>query len=448
MIITKKALPRRTFLRGVGATIAIPFLDAMIPSLSAQSNAIAAPIKRLGFFYIPMGSNPVEWMPQQTGRLSELSSSLSPLSPFMDHLTVLSNMEIRNAFTTGNHASANCAFLSCERAKRTEGSDYELGTTVDQIAAQKIGGETPLPSLELGTDLIAQVGNCDNGYACVYMNSLSWSSPTTPLPTESDPRVLFERLFGDGGSPEQRRAQLDIDASLLDGVMRDISRLQSSLGGNDRNRLEEYLDTIREVERRVQKSQQQSATAPLPELQRPTRVPDAWEDHVKLMIDLQVLALQADLTRIITFQLAREASTRTYPQIGVPEPHHPISHHANDPANLAKLAKINQYHVSLFAYLLEQLQATADGDGTLLDNSTYLMGSGMGNPDIHDHSNIPLVVASGRNSSIFGGRHIKFAEQTPLANLHLSLLDSVGVHLDSFVDNTGRLDQLMHPEPA
>ena len=387
-------------------------------------------------------------MPKQIGRLSELSSSLSPLSPFMDHLTVLSNMEIRNAFTTGNHASANCAFLSCERAKRTEGSDYELGTTVDQIAAQKIGGETPLPSLELGTDLIAQVGNCDNGYACVYMNSLSWSSPTMPLPTESDPRVLFERLFGDGGSPEQRRAQLDIDASLLDGVMQDISRLQSSLGGNDRNRLEEYLDTIREVERRVQKSQQQSAIAPLPELQRPTSVPEEWEDHVKLMIDLQVLALQADLTRIITFQLAREASTRTYPQIGVPEPHHPISHHANDPANLAKLAKINQYHVSLFAYLLEKLQATADGDGTLLDNSTYLMGSGMGNPDIHDHSNIPLVVASGRNSSIFGGRHIKFAEQTPLANLHLSLLDSVGVHLDSFVDNTGRLDQLMHPEPA
>jgi hypothetical protein len=448
MIITSKALPRRTFLRGVGATIAIPFLDAMIPSLSAQSNAIAAPIKRLGFFYIPMGSNPIEWMPQQTGRLSELSSSLSSLSPFMDNLTVLSNMEIRNAFTTGNHASANCAFLSCERAKRTEGSDYELGTTIDQIAAQKIGGDTPLPSLELGTDLIAQVGNCDNGYACVYMNSLSWSSPTTPLPTESDPRVLFERLFGDGGSLEQRRAQRNINASLLDGVMQDISRLQSSLGGNDRNRVEEYLDTVREVERRVQKSQQQSASAPLPELQRPTSVPDAWEDHVKLMIDLQVLALQADLTRIISFQLAREASTRTYPQIGVPEPHHPISHHANDPANLAKLAKINQYHVSLFAYLLEKLRATADGDGSLLDNSTYLMGSGMGNPDIHDHSNIPLVVASGRNSSIRGGRHIKFAEQTPLANLHLSLLDSVGVHLDSFVDNTGRLDELMHPEPA
>jgi hypothetical protein len=448
MIITSKALPRRTFLRGVGATIALPFLDAMIPSLSAQSSAIAAPVQRLGFFYIPMGSNPAEWMPRQTGRLSELSSSLSPLNPFMDKLTVLSNMEIRNAFTTGNHASANCAFLSCERAKRTEGSDYELGTTVDQIAAQQIGGETPFPSLELGTDLIAQVGNCDNGYACVYMNSLSWSSPTTPLPTESDPRVLFERLFGDGGSPEQRRAEMDINASLLDAVMQDISRLQRSLGGGDRNRVEEYLDTVREVERRVQKSQQQTAATPLPELQRPTSVPDEWEDHVKLMIDLQTLALQADLTRIISFQLAREASTRTYPQIGVPEPHHPISHHANDPENLGKLAKINQYHVSLFAYLLEKLQSTPDGDGTLLDNSTYLMGSGMGNPDIHDHSNLPIVVASGSNSSIRGGRHIKFAEQTPLANLHLTLLDSVGVHLENFVDNSGRLDELMHTESA
>jgi hypothetical protein len=326
MILTKKALPRRQFLRGAGAAVAIPFLDAMVPAL-AQSSSIAEPIKRLGYFYIPMGSNPVEWTPKNTGRLTELSSSLSPLHPFIDNLTVLSNLEIRDAYTTGNHASSNCAFLSCAKAKRTEGSDYELGTTIDQIAAKQIGGDTPFPSLELGADLIAQVGNCDNGYACVYMNSLSWSSSTTPLPAESDPRVLFERLFGDGGSPEQRQAELATNASLLDGVMEDISRLQGSLGGSDRNRVDDYLDTVREVERRVQKSQQQTAETALPELQRPTSVPEAWEDHVKLMIDLQVLALQADLTRIISFQLAREASTRTYPQIGVPEPHHPVSHH-------------------------------------------------------------------------------------------------------------------------
>jgi len=447
MILSKKALPRRKFLRGAGATIAIPFLDAMVPAM-AQSSSIAEPVKRIGYFYIPMGSNPVEWTPTNTGRLTTLSPSLSPLAPFIDNITVLSNLEIRNAYTTGNHAAANCAFLSCARAKRTEGSDYELGTSIDQIAASHIGGETPFPSLELGTDLIAQVGNCDNGYACVYMNSLSWSSPTSPLPTESDPRVLFERLFGDGGSPEQRRAELVTNASLLDGVMEDISRLQGSLGGSDRNRVEEYLDTVREVERRVQKSQQQTVETPLPELQRPTSVPEEWEDHVKLMIDLQVLALQADLTRIISFQLAREASTRTYPQIGVPEPHHPVSHHANDPEMLAKLAKINQYHVSLFGYLLDKLNSTPDVNGSLLDNTTYLLGSGMGNPDIHDHSNLPIVVATGRNSPIQGGRHIKYADQTPLANLHLTLMDSMGVHLENFADNSGRLDELMRPQPA
>ena len=447
MIITKKALPRRTFLRGVGASIALPFLDAMIPALATSAQSLD-PVKRIGFFYIPMGSNPVEWMPAATGRLTQLSSSLSPLTPFMDNLSVISNLEIRNAYTTGNHAAANCAFLSCAKAKRTEGSDYVLGTTIDQVAAKAIGTATPFPSLELGTDLLSMVGNCDNGYACAYQNSLSWSSPTTPLPTEGDPRVLFERLFGDGGSPEQRQRELRTNASLLDSVMNDINRMQVSLGGNDKIRVEEYLDTVREVERRVQQAQRQSSETPLPELQRPTSVPDEWEDHVKLMIDLQVLALQADLTRIITFQLAREASTRTYPNIGVPEPHHPVSHHANDPEMLAKLAKIYQYHVSLFGYLLERLQSTPDAGGSLLDNTTYLLGSGMGNPDIHDHSNLPIVVASGRNTGLKGGRHIRYAEQVPLANLHLTLMDSLGVHLDSFADNSGRLDELLHVEPA
>ena len=447
MIITKKALPRRTFLRGVGASIALPFLDAMIPALATSAQSLD-PVKRIGFFYIPMGSNPVEWMPAATGRLTQLSSSLSPLTPFMDNLSVISNLEIRNAYTTGNHAAANCAFLSCAKAKRTEGSDYVLGTTIDQVAAKAIGTATPFPSLELGTDLLSMVGNCDNGYACAYQNSLSWSSPTTPLPTEGDPRVLFERLFGDGGSPEQRQRELRTNASLLDSVMNDINRMQVSLGGNDKIRVEEYLDTVREVERRVQQAQRQSSETPLPELQRPTSVPDEWEDHVKLMIDLQVLALQADLTRIITFQLAREASTRTYPNIGVPEPHHPVCHHANDPEMLAKLAKINQYHVSLFGYLLERLQSTPDAGGSLLDNTTYLLGSGMGNPDIHDHSNLPIVVASGRNTGLKGGRHIRYAEQVPLANLHLTLMDSLGVHLDSFADNSGRLDELLHVEPA
>ena len=445
MIVTKMALPRRTFLRGLGATVALPLLDAMVPALSAQATTAANPVRRLGYVYIPMGMNPVPWIPPGVGRITELSPSLGSLMPHLDDLTVVTNLELRNAYTTGNHASSNCAFLSCVRAKRTEGSDYELGTTVDQIAAQQIGRATPLPSLELGTDLIAQVGNCDNGYACVYMNSLSWSSPTAPNPTEADPRAVFERLFGDGGTPEERRAQLRKNASILDWVMDDMARLQTRLGVGDRTRVGEYLDTVREVERRIQRAEQQADESPLPALERPTSVPEAWEDHVKLMIDMQVLALQADMTRIITFQMAREGSTRTYPQIGVPEPHHPVSHHVDDPEKLAKLAKINTYHVSLFAHLLEKLRTTEDGDGSLLDHSTYLLGSGMGNPNVHDHSNLPVVVARGGAGAVKGGWHIKYDERTPLANLHLTLLDHVGVHLDSFVDSTGRAGEVLEP---
>ncbi len=445
MIVTKMALPRRTFLRGLGATVALPLLDAMVPALSAAAGTAASPVRRLGYVFIPMGMNPVPWIPQGDGAITELSPSLAALTPYLDHLSVVTNTELRKAYTTGNHASSNAAFLSCTGGKRTEGSDYQLGTTVDQIAAQQIGGDTPIPSLELGTDLIAQVGNCDNGYACVYMNSLSWSSPTTPLPPEADPRAVFERLFGDGGTAEQRKAQMKTDASILDWVMHDMARLQSKLGGGDRAKVDEYLDTVRQVERRIQRAEQVVESTVLPELDRPASVPDSWEEHVKLMFDLQVLALQADMTRIITFQLAREGSTRTYPQIGVPEPHHPVSHHVNDPVKLAKLAKINAYHVSLFGYLLEKLRSTPDGDGTLLDHTTYLLGSGMGNPDVHDHTNLPIVVARGGAGRVKGGWHIRYDEPMPLANLHLTLLDHVGVHLDSFVDSTGRAGEVLEP---
>ena len=445
MIVTKMALPRRTFLRGVGATLALPLLDAMVPALSAQVGTAANPVRRLGYVFIPMGMNPVPWVPKDVGRVTELSPSLASLTPHLDHLTVVTNLELRNAYTTGNHASSNCAFLSCLKAKRTEGSDYLLGTTVDQIAAQQIGRETPIPSLELGTDLIAQVGNCDNGYACVYMNSLSWASPTSPNPTEADPRAVFERLFGDGGTPEQRKTQMKTNASILDWVMSDMTSLQKQLGSVDRAKMDEYLDTVREVERRIQRAEQHADESLLPALERPASVPESWEDHVKLMFDLQVLAFQADMTRVITFQMAREGSTRTYPQIGVPEPHHPVSHHTNDPEKLAKLAKINAYHASLFGYLLERLKSTPDGDGTLLDHTTYLLGSGMGNPDVHDHSNLPIVVARGGAGGVKGGWHVKYDRDTPLANLHLTLLDHVGVRLDSFVDSTGMADEVLEP---
>ena len=442
MFITKLSLPRRTFLHGMGAALALPLLDAMVPALSAMAETAASPVRRLGFVYIPMGMNAAAWTPRAEGQITELSPSLGPLAPFLDQVTVVTNLELRNAYTTGNHASANCAFLSCAKAKRTEGRDYQLGTTVDQLAAQRIGKATAIPSLELGTDLIAQVGNCDNGYACAYQNNLSWSSPTTPLPTEADPRVVFERLFGDGGNPGTRRAELRKSGSILDWMTSDMARLRRELGSSDKSRLNEYLDSVREVERRIQKAEQQSQGNTLPDLERPATVPAVWEDHVKLMFDLQVLALQADVTRVITFQLARETSTRTYPQIGVPEPHHPVSHHTNDPEKLAKLAKINAHHVSLFAYLVDKLRATPDGDGSLLDHSIYMLGSGMGNPDIHNHTNLPIVLAGGRSAGIKGARHIKYEEATPLANLHLTLLDKVGVHLDDFVDSTGRVTDL------
>ena len=445
MIITKMALPRRTILRGLGAALALPLLDAMMPAASALARTAASSPRRLGYVYIPMGMNPVAWTPTEVGQLTTLSTSLSPLMPHLDDVTVVTNLEINDAHTTGNHASANSSFLTCVKPKRTEGSDFVNGTSADQIAAKAIGGDTPLPSLELGTDLIAQVGNCDNGYACVYMNSLSWASPTAPNPTESDPRLVFERLFGDGGTPEQRQAELKTNKSILDWVLEDMASLQQRLGTSDRNRVSEYLDTVREVERRIQRAEQSVADSPASDLTRPTSVPEAWEEHVKLMYDLQVLALRADLTRVITFQMAREASTRTYPQIGVPEPHHPVSHHTDDPEKLAKLAKINQYHVSLFAYLVEQLKSTEDGDGTLLDHTTYLLGSGLGNPNVHNHSNLPIVVAGGAGSSITGGRHVKYDELTPMANLHLTLLDDVGAHVDDFADSTGRAGAVIEP---
>ena len=445
MMITKMALPRRTFLKGLGTAVALPLLDSMVPALTAQAATVANTPRRLGYVFIPMGMNPAPWTPKEMGALTSLSPSLAALTPHLDNVTVVTNMALENAHTTGNHASSNAAFLSCLKGKRTEGSDYELGTTVDQIAAQAIGADTPIPSLELGTDLIVQVGSCDNGYACVYQNNLSWASPTSPLPTEADPRVVFERLFGDGGTPEQRRAEMRKNTSILDWVLDDMSKLQKQLGNSDRAKMEEYVSTVREVERRIQLAEQQAAGSPLPALSRPTSVPGEWEAHVKLMYDLQVLALQADLTRVITFQMAREASTRTYPQIGVPEPHHPISHHVNDPEKLAKLAKINAYHVSLFAYMVNRLDSTEDGDGTLLDHSTFMLGSGMGNPDVHDHRNLPIIVARGGGDKKWGGRHVKYDELTPLANLHLALLDDVGVHLDRFVDSTGHATEVMEP---
>ena len=441
MIITRKALPRRTFLRGLGATVALPVLDAMVPSMTALARSAAAPVRRLGFVYMPMGCDLSRWTPGGDGGPLELSPTLQSLTPVVDQLTVLSNLELKNAYP-GTHATSNAAFLSAATAKWTESTDYHLGTTVDQIAAKEIGHQTLLPSLELSMDLLQTVGQCDNGYACVYQNNLSWSSPTTPLPAEAHPRIVFERLFGEGGSAADRLAALRRRASLLDWVREDITRLKSTLGPEDRTRVDQYLDTVREVERRIQKAEGSTADQPLPDLDRPAGVPAAYADHARLMFDLQVLALQGDVTRVVTFQLARETSNRTYAEIGVPDPHHPLTHHGNDPAKIARMAKINAFHVSLFAYFLEKLKSTPEGDGTLLDHSLYLYGSGMGNPNVHDHVNLPILVAGGAGR-VKGGRHIKYVEPTPLANLHLTVLERVGVRMEAFADSKGKVDELL-----
>jgi hypothetical protein len=445
MIITKKALPRRTFLRGVGATLALPLLDAMIPAATAATKTAAQPVRRLGYVFMPMGCDITRWTPPGAdGKLGELSPILSSLAPVKDRLTVLTNLELRNAYP-GSHATSNSSFLSCAKAKHTESSDYYLGTTADQLAAQQIGRDTQLPSLELSMDMLQTTGQCDNGYACVYQNNLSWSSPTTPLPSEAHPRLVFERLFGEGGSLAERRAALRKRASLLDWVAEDVASLKRQLGPADQARVGEYLDTIREVERRIQKAESTAADQALPDLDRPLGVPAAYADHARLMFDLQVLAMQGDITRVITFQLARETSNRTYPEIGVPDPHHPLSHHGNDPDKIARMAKINAFHVSLFAYFLERLKATPEGNGSLLDHSLLLYGSGIGNPNVHDHTNLPVIVAGGAAGGMKGGRHLTYKEPVPLANLHLTLMQKVGVNIDSFGDSNGKITELFTP---
>jgi hypothetical protein len=443
-VLTKKFMPRRTFLRAMGGTLALPLLDAMVPAATPLAKTAASPVRRLGFVFMPMGCDQSRWTPPGEGKLGELSPILSSLEPVKDHVSVISNLELLNAYP-GSHATSNSAILSAAKAKLTESSDYRLGTTVDQVAAQHIGQETQLPSLELAMDLMQTVGQCDNGYACVYQNNLSWSSPTTPLPAEAHPRIVFEMLFGEGGSTADRRAALRKRASLLDWFNEDIARLRRELGPGDRARVSQYLDTVREVERRIQKAEADATSHPLPDLDRPVGVPAAYADHARLMFDLQVLAWQGDVTRVITFQLARETSNRTYPEIGVPDPHHPLSHHGNDAAKIARMAKINQFHVSLFAEFLGRLKATPEGNGTLLDHSLCLYGSGIGNPNVHDHSNLPILVAGGAAVGMKGGRHIRYAKPTPLANLHLTLLDKAGVRVESFADSNGKVNELFEP---
>ncbi len=442
--ITKKAVARRAFLKGMGASFALPLLDAMIPAATAASRTLATPVRRLGYVFMPMGCDQSRWTPRSEGTLDKLSPILDSLAPVKDQAAIFTNMQLKPAYP-GSHATSNSSFLSAAKAKVTESSDYYLGTTADQLAAQQIGQQTQLPSLELAMDLLQVVGQCDNGYACVYQNNLSWSSPTTPLPAEAHPRIVFESLFGEGGTPEERQAALRKRASLLDSIIGDMKRLKRGLGANDRSRVSDYLDSIREVERRIQKADTDTKDKPMPDLDRPMGVPAAYADHARLMFDLQLLAYQGDITRVTTFQIARETSNRSYPEIGISDPHHPLSHHGDNPEKIEKMSKINAFHVSLFAEYLERLKNTPEGNGSLLDNVLLLYGSGIGNPNVHNHSNLPIIVAGGAAGGMKGNRHIRYKEPKPLANLHLSLLDKVGVKVDQFGDSTGKIDGLFDP---
>jgi hypothetical protein len=436
--LSQKSLPRRTLLRGMGASLSLPLLDAMVPAATALSATPANPIKRLGFVFMPMGADLSRWTPESPDTLDQLSPILKSLEPVRDRIVALTNLELQPAYP-GSHATSNSAFLSAARARLTESTDYYLGTTVDQVAAREIGQTTALPSLELATDITQTVGQCDNGYACVYQNNLSWSSPTTPIPAEAHPRLVFEKLFGEGGSKSDRQAALRQRASLLDFMKADLTRLQRELGPSDREKVDHYLETVREVERRIQKAETSVAENPEPDLERPLGVPVLYADHVRLLFDLQVLAMQGDLTRVMTLQLARETSNRTYPEIGVSDPHHPLSHHGNDPDKIERMSKINAFHVSLFAGYLEKLANIPEGDGTLLDHSLILYGSGIGNPNVHDHTNLPILLAGGASAGIRGNRHLRYEKPVPLANLHLTLLDKVGVRMEKFGDSDGMI---------
>ena len=451
MFITKRALPRRTFLRGVGATLALPLLDAMVPAATALAQTAANPVRRLGFIYLPNGvarnfTGINYWTPAGEGTGFELSPILSPLAPYRDRLLVVSGLAQHQADAfddgaNGDHTRGTSSWLTGVHCKRTEGADVRNGISADQIAAGHLGQSTALPSLELAIDLNFLGGQCENSYSCAYLNTLAWTSDTTPLPTENNPRIVFERLFGDGGTPEQRLAQAKQNQSILDSVRGDLAKLQASLGTGDRTTVTEYLDSVRELERRIQRIEARDGSE-LPTLDRPAGVPDRFDEHVKLMYELQWLAFRSDMTRVVTFMLGRELNFRTYPEIGITEGHHGLSHHQDNPTQLAKYARLNTYQTELFAWFLDKLKSTPEGDGTLLDHSMFLYGAALSNPNLHAHYDLPLAVVGGGAGQLRGGRHLVYRSETPMTNLLLSLLDKAGVPVEKLGDSTGRLELL------
>ena len=446
MFITKKYLPRRAVLRGLGAAIALPLLDGMVPALTAQRRTAAAPVRRFGVFYVPNGMSMPYWFPKEEGTLAELPPTLQSLSAFKDRVLLCGGLDDESANLVkggGDHARSAGTFLTCVPFKITSGADVFAAVSMDQIAARELSKETQLASLELGIESNAMVGNCDGGASCAYTNTIAWRTPTTPLPIENDPRAVFERLFGTTGStdPEVRMERLRRDRSILDAVGGELKGLELILGPGDQIKLDEYLDALRDIERRIQMAEQQS-TRELPIVDQPVGVPSDYEEHAKLMMDLLTLAYQTDLTRISSFMLAREVSGRAYPEIGVSDSHHPLSHHQDEPAKLERLHKINEYHFRQFAYLVEKLAALPEADGTMLDSTLFLYGTGISDSNTHFHDDLPIALIGGKATGIKGGRYIRYADDTPLANLHMTILDKLGVPVDAFGDSNGHLERL------
>jgi hypothetical protein len=448
MIITKRHLPRRTFLRGLGTTLALPLLDGMIPALHAAKTA-AKPTVRMAFVYVPNGIIMDRWTPAGVGAGFEFAPTMKALEPFRDRLIVMSGLAQANGRALGDgpgdHARAGATWLTGVHPKKTEGADIHAGVSADQVAARALGKETQLASLEIGLEMPSLAGGCDSGYSCAYTNTISWRSPTTPLPMEVNPRAVFERLFGDGEStdPAARMAAMNDQRSILDYVSGDIDRLETGLGPSDRGKLSEYLDAIRDIERRIQKAEQQNATMTLPKMERPTAIPEEFEDHAKLMMDLMVVAFQTDMTRIVSFMMAREGSNRSYRSIGVPDGHHSVTHHQHDPEKIEKVVKINHLHVQSFAYLLKKLQSTPDGDGNLLDHSMILYGSSISDGNAHTHHDLPILLAGSAAGQFKGGRHIRYPKETPMNNLLVTMLDKGGVPIpEKLGDSTGEIDRL------
>jgi hypothetical protein len=455
MFLTKKHMSRRTVLRGMGATIALPLLDSMIPVRTALANTAAAPVSRLACIEMVHGAAGSSadgivkhyWSPTTEGRDFAFTPTLSPLEPFRDYITIVSDTDLNNARALSlaeegaDHTRSSSTFLTAAHPKQTEGSDISAGISIDQLFAKKFGQDTPLSSLQLCIENVGSLnGACGYGYSCVYANTISWASPTQPLPMEMDPRVAFERLFGDGGTAAERLARRQADRSILDSITENVSRLRQGLDKSDRNRLNNYLEDVREVERRIQKIEKYNASGEARSLPAaPIGVPDSFEDHVKLMFDLQVLGFMTNTTRVSAFKMGRDVSSRVYPESGVKTPFHALSHHGENPENIAEFAKLNRYHVSMVPYFLEKLRNTPDGDGSLLDHSLVLYGSPMGDSNVHEHKRLPLFIAGHAAGQVKGNNHLRVPQGTPMANVLLTMMNRLGMELSSFGDSTGEV---------